>query len=89
MRPLLKNYKLCKYINKFCVSFNTSCNLAAPGLCPPGVQPAPGRLSTSPGATAHSTPLAVLRGFSAFPLPHAPTPSPDPIWESEYRRMPR
>lgn len=28
MRPLLKDYKLCKYINKFCVLFNTPFNLA-------------------------------------------------------------
>lgn len=27
MRPLLKNYKLCKYVNKFRVSFDTPVTL--------------------------------------------------------------
>lgn len=89
MRPLLKNYKLCKYINKFCVSFNTSCNLAAPGLCPPGVQPARGRLSPSTCATARrALHLPSLEIFLPSHRSHPSTPSPNPTWDSEYRHVP-
>lgn len=77
MRPLLKDYKLCKYINKFYVSPNTPFNLAASVLCAhPPLSPFKG------GSDAHlccarapSTWLTVFKDVSALPSTHPPLPS--------------
>lgn len=76
MRPLLKDYKLCKYMNKFYVSANTAFNLAASVLvCPPTSQPVHGGLCRRAllGESTEHLAYSLYRGLRlAF---HTPLPS--------------